>query len=146
MNATLKLNPDDLQRDIENQLGTVTSPAENAMAQRFWQITRSNFGYFGIDRPYTWPPLSARYSRKVGRTVATLIVSGHLRDSVHIEDGNKVVVNSDDCPYALAHAYGSRKTNLPPRMYFPIDAQGQPLPWTAEQLAQAAQAKINSLL
>ena len=145
MNLKLKLNEAQMQREMATNLKNARLLVEAAMARRFLQITLLNLGNAGIDRPRPWKPLSPWYAKKVGRKIATLILTGKLKSAIHIEDGNKVVVKNEDVSYATDHQYGNAKKHLPARPYFPIKSDGTPTPWTADELRIKAQETINSI-
>lgn len=145
MRTTVTMNEVKLVRDIMGDARALRADLEKAMAHRFWEMTLSNFGIAGADRPRYWPPLSPAYAKKVGREVATLYVSGRLKGAVH-QEGNTVSVSNADAPYALAHQFGSRKANLPARPYFPIKPNGDCMDFTYSQVVEAGQQELDKFL
>lgn len=122
---------------------------ELAMAERFKEMVLSNFGIAGADRPADWPPLSWRYALKVHRSIATLEVSGALKGAVkagHDGDAGYCSVSKADCGYALAHQFGYAPRNLPARPYFPVDADGEVMPYTQSQVQEAAEMALSKAL
>lgn len=133
------------QRFILQKFDQARTPVQGAMAEKFFEIVRMNFGDFGFDRPIEWAPLSPDYARRVGREHATLLVSGRLAGAVKLdvtEERGRVSVSDQDVPYALAHQYGSDRRNLPARPYFPIDENGNPMPKTLELVNEAAREAL----
>jgi phage gpG-like protein len=145
----MTLDTSHFEADLLAKLKDAQPTIEEAMAKRFHEITLANFGIMGPDRPTVWPRLSdkdgGRYIRKVGREIATLVVTGRLRGSVH-QEGNEVFAMDAECPYVLAHQYGSAKAHLPPRPFFPIDKRGKCMPWTLGEVTEVAQKEINHLM
>jgi phage gpG-like protein len=130
---------------LKSEIEPARQSAQNAMADIFHQITLSNFGMQGMDRPSEWADLSPAYAKKVHREAATLNVSGALHSAIKVayaEDASTVSVSSDDIPYALAHQFGNPKGNLPARPYFPIDANGQVTQYTREQVLDIAKIQF----
>ena len=116
---------------------------ELAMAERFRKMVLANFGIAGADRPTDWPPLSWSYALKVGRSIATLEVSGALKGAVkagHDGDAGFCSVSNADVPYAMGHQFGSNR--LPARPYFPVDADGEVMPYTQSQVQEAAERAL----
>jgi hypothetical protein len=132
-----------METGIVKTFEKIQQPVEEAMAKKFHQIVLLNLGQIGIDRPFQWDPLSDRseigreYIRKVGRTYATLLETGALQAAIH-QDGNKVSVNDSEVPYAVEVQVGNPAKNLPPRPAFPIDSNGNALPFTQGELIRAA--------
>lgn len=127
---------------VGRQLWQLRSDAQLAMAQAFESIVLGNFGEVGIDRPISWAPLSPAYAKKVGRTFATLEVSGALKAAVTVDNSNldysRVFITKDNVVYALAHQYGNPKGNLPARPYFPIENTGELTPFAKSEVMNAA--------
>jgi phage gpG-like protein len=143
--ASLKSATDGVTRDFEK----LQVPVQNAMAEKFFQIVRLNFGNFGIDRPIEWPPLSPAYAKKVGREHATLFVSGALEAAVKTDsspESSRVYVSDSDVSYATSHQWGVPSRNLPARPFFPVDAQGDVTPFTFQEVQQSAQDEVARLL
>lgn len=106
-----------------------------------------NFGASGVDRPWAWAPLSPAYAKKVGRSYATLVVTGALRNSVKKTEGQDCAVVSmsdSDVPYATRHHRGSG--NLPARRVFPLNEDGSPTAGVQEAVAAAAQKAVLGVL
>ena len=122
-----------------------------AMRDRFYDIVTENFGVAGPDRPWAWHELSPKYAAKVGRTYATLEVTGALRDSLMKggTEGDTTTVSMSDSsvPYATAHHEGAPAGNrghpgLPARRVFPIFETGDVMPWTFNEVLEAARAAL----
>lgn len=139
----ISINENELANKIRRQIFDLVDPVQDAMAQRFLEMTLSNFGIAGADRPIEWAPLSYAYSLKVGRKIATLYVTGALKGAIHQND-NEVEVNDAEVPYATAHQYGNDR--LPARPYFPLRTDGECLPYTFSQVVEAGQNKLDSIL
>lgn len=114
---------------------------QGAMGEILFEIVRENFGETGIDRPSTWPELSSKYAKKVGRDYATLHLKGDLESAVKFDNSNpeyaQVSVSDSDVPYAAAHQWGT--AHLPARPFFPIDEYGQLTEFAAQEVIAAAQ-------
>lgn len=126
-----------------------------AMRDRLYDIIMANFGIAGPERPWAWHPLSDAYARKVGRPYATLHVTGALQDSILKGglQGDSTVVEMSDLavPYATAHHDGSPEGNrghpgLPARRVFPLQDDGEVLPWTRDQITEAAARALQEAL
>lgn len=126
------------------EVQAVRPVVEDSMAKRFHELTLANFGIAGVDRPFHWPRLSSDYAKKVKREMATLHVTGTLKAAVK-QEGNQVSVSDRDVPYATVHQYGGGN-NIPARPYFPIDSDGDCMPYTYGQVVHAAQAKLAEVL
>jgi hypothetical protein len=138
-----------LATQVANRLEDIRPGIEAAMAERFFEIVRSNFGDFGVDRPIEWAPLTSRYAKKVGRDNATLFITGKLESAVHMEtgpDGGRVFISSDEAPSALAHQYGYAPNGIPPRPYFPITESGGITWFTQMQVEEAARVELARLI
>lgn len=144
---------------FENRLATrieeVKQPVQGAMAEKYFEIVRSNFGQFGVDRPIEWAPLSDRsaigreYIKKVGRTYATLFVTGQMESSVGFEaneERGRVFVDNSICDYAVQHQDGDPSRNLPPRPFFPLENDGSTTQFTQEKVTEAAREELNRLI
>lgn len=133
---------------IERDLNLVKSDVQLAMGVAFFDIVKGNFGFLGIDRPDEWAPLSPAYAKKVKRTYATLEVTGKMMNAVKLDnndfDASHVSLSNDDVAYATAHHYGTSK--LPVRRVFPIDSQGEVMPYTAGEVTNAAIAALQIAL
>lgn len=107
--------------------------------------TVANFGLSGTDRPSPWKPLSKRYAKRVGRTAATLEVTGSLMRSLRIgqSDGEAITVYTDD-PKAAYHQFG--EGNNPLRPFFPITPEGQLTPRARNRIETAAQLETQRIL
>ena len=132
------------QADVLAQINFIREPVEIAMAKRFHDMVLANFGIAGVDRPTDWAKLSPAYAQKVKRQIATLQVSGALKSAVH-QDGNEVFVMDSEVPYATVHQFGGGN-NIPARPYFPIDRDGECMPYTYSQICEAAQDETRRLL
>jgi len=138
---------DAMESQIVRRIQEARPDALRAMRDRFYDIVVNNFGIAGAERPWSWHELSPEYAEKVGRTYATLEVTGALKASLMkggVEGESTTVSMSDaDRPYATAHHDGSPKGNrkhpgLPGRRVFPIEEDGSIMPWTQGEVQQAA--------
>ena len=137
-----------LSRDMQDELEFAAMGMQAAMAAAYVDVVASNLGNSGVDRPFAWAPLSPAYAKKVGRSYATLYVSGDLARAVKVDNSlaqhSTVSVSDDDCPYACAHQFGYPPRNLPARPYFPFDpTTGETTPFTMELVQQAAQDALD---
>lgn len=131
MNVTYTIRDTELNAafsEIGERIKQAQPKAELAMAERFQDCVLRNFGATGDFRPWSgWPPLSPRYAKKVGRTYATLEVSGRLKGNVLLELGAnnnfRVTSSNDRVPYATVHQTGGGN-NIPAREYFPLLEDG----------------------
>lgn len=117
-----------LERDLSRKVNLAPLPVNLAMAQAFQSCVKANFGYTGWFRPKPWVKLTKAYARKVGRSVATLFVSGRLMNSVKAgadKQSGAVAVSKTDVIYALAHQFGYERGGQPARPYFPIHDDGE---------------------
>lgn len=107
--------------------------------------TVSNFGITGTDRPSPWKPLSKRYAKRVGRTHATLDLTGALMRSLRVgqPDGDSITVSTDD-PKAAYHQNG--EGNNPLRPFFPLLPSGQLTPRAMRRVETAAQLETQRIL
>src|SRR5574343_1931252 len=98
-----------LSRDMQDELEFAAMGMQAAMAAAYVDVVASNLGESGVDRPFAWAPLSPAYAKKVGRTHATLYVTGELARAVKVDDSlaqhSTVSVSDSDCSYAVAHQY-----------------------------------------
>lgn len=134
---------------LVGRLDAVRPGVQAAMRDRFFEIVMANFGIVGPDRPNAWDALSPLYAQKVGRTYATLHVSGALQGSVmkggageSAGQGATVNMSDSSVPYAMAHHNGVPGRNLPQRRVFPLDDNDQVLPWTESQVVEAAEKAL----
>jgi hypothetical protein len=136
----------ELQRKIE----LVRSDVQLAMAEAFEDTVLNNFGPVGEDRPFDWPPLSPAYAKKVGRTFATLYVTGSMKQAVKIDsqmESADVVLADADCAYATPHhALRVASPGLPTRRVFPIDEANEVTPYTFRKVVDAAADALGRML
>lgn len=96
------------------------------MARKFYEITLSNIGVSGEDRPAAWPPLSKNYIRYLKRKsfgtplIPTELRKGTLRSSITIQTNHNSTTVYSNNPYIAAQQYGDAKRNLPARPFFPV--------------------------
>lgn len=127
-------------------------PVNSAMTAVYYGVVMANFGSTGFDRPWGWKELSPAYAKRVGRTFATLYVTGALQDSVGVdvtETGGVVSMgagNRGDVPYALAHHYGHPQKNLPARRVFPMRKDGSTTEATKALVLEAALRRLKEVL
>lgn len=143
MNVTFHIPVTDLNQfayGLEAAFEEIKPEVHRAMGKRFFDLVQGNFGIAGVDRPMHWAPLSPSYAKKVGREIATLDLTGALRSAILIggAEGESITVSVSDSsvPYATVHQTGSIR--MPKRPYFPIDDQGEVLPYTTSEVVQAA--------
>lgn len=89
-------------------------------------VTVLNIGESEIARPEVWPPLKQRYANKYhgGDTTPTLVLTGALKEGFVVEVNSKTATLTNTVPYATAHQFGVAYKNLPPRPFYPVDANG----------------------
>src|SRR6478609_2754231 len=130
-----------MESSLEAALREARTPINFAMGQKMREMVWGNFGVAGVDRPMAWAPLSPAYAKKVGREYATLKLTGALKDAIAVggAEGESITVSVSDAdvPYSSVHQSGSRR--MPKRPYFPIDDNGNVMPYTASQVTAAAQ-------
>lgn len=136
---------------VAQVLEEVRLKGQLAMADAYYGIVMANFGSAGFDRPWAWPPLSPAYAKRVGRTFATLYVTGALKDTVQKDISNPEVYmvsmgNTATVPYALAHHYGVAENNLPARRVFPMFYDDSMTDKTADLVEKAARAAVREAL
>lgn len=146
---TVTVNPSSLAAlgdRLERLAWAVKSDAQLAMGEAVLDVVHANFGETGFDRPASWAPLSPKYAKKVGRTFATLEVTGEMKSAVKLDNSDpnhsSVSISKDDCPYALAHQFGYEANNLPARPYFPVDSAGNLMPATMSLVKIAAEEAV----
>lgn len=106
---------------LEQELQAAKIAGQSAMAEKFFELTRENFGSEGIDRRVEWPALSPKYAKRVKRDYATLFLSGDLESSLTWEGSNPEYAEVfSDNPYAMAHQFGNPSGNLPSRPFMPL--------------------------
>lgn len=137
---------------VNDRFRAAQPAVQGAMRDRFYEMVMSNFGVAGADRPWHWQPLSPAYAKKVGRDIATLYVSGALKDSVMKGGegsgtaGATVSMSDSSVPYATAHHRGvpenrgSVRRGLPARRVFPLTSANNVMPYTREQVVEAARS------
>jgi len=129
-----------------------------AMANRYRDIVRANFGFSGIDRPTPWRPLSDRYRNYLSRMgkakpsdarrgVATLFRTGRLFASIRASsDSQAGHVISDGVPYNIIQQFGgfirrafdNKPITIPPRPYFPFYRDGRPTAYAQSEMERVA--------
>jgi len=123
---------------ITASIEAVRPKVNEAMGQRFYELVQGNFGIAGVDRPMAWAPLSPAYAKSVGRQIATLDLTGALRSAImvggNMGQGITVSVSNSSVPYATIHQTGGLR--MPARPYFPIDENGEVLPYTVSQIVE----------
>ncbi len=143
-----RLERDDVTPALQNTFGALSGFSHRrvlyAMAATFKRITLENFGDSGVDRPSAWAPLSAKYSKRVGRNHATLDLNGRLFRSIGMTVGQDFAeVFSDGLPYNEVHQFGNSKT--PARPYFPVDSSGNLTAYSEQRMADAANREIQAI-
>ena len=137
-----------MEAEILSKCEEVKQPVQAAMGEMFYNVTRSNIGDFGLDRPTPWPPLSPSYARKVKRSHATLFETGNLENAIVVDttspDFAKVSTNDDSVSYALVHQFGGGN-NIPARPYFPVK-DGEVTPFTKALILEAAETELKGAL
>jgi phage gpG-like protein len=140
-------------------LQATTAQVEKALGEGMWKlrsnvhldlgyalldVVYSNFGATGMARPIPWPMLSPAYAKKVGRTYATLEVTGALKGSLGVDNSNFDFVRvfaTDATPYSTVHQYGGGN-NIPARPYFPMDSDNELTPQAMDILRDAAERSV----
>lgn len=137
-------------REVERQLWMVRSEVQLAMAVALESVVLDNFGSVGIDRPWPWAPLSPAYAKKVGRSYATLEVTGAMKQAVTVGNDDPemstVSLSDSDVPYSTSHHFGAAKSNLPARRVFPVDEAGECTPFAERVVFDAAVAQLERSL
>jgi len=153
MNLTMTLDERELNQIIAQKVESAQPHIQQAMAEQFRDIVMSNFGPTGIDRPAPWPPLSDRsevgraYIRKVGRTYATLYLTGAMASAVRQIDGkdvSSVSLSDSDVPYSTMHHDGSER--VPRRRVFPILDDGNITEKSKQMVIDAAAQTLNNVM
>ncbi|NBW11983.1 MAG: hypothetical protein EBR82_28525 [Caulobacteraceae bacterium] len=127
--ALARLAGADLQRRAIYAAGTVVM----SLAQR------------AFDEPGLRP---ARWSRrKSGGSHPLLVKSGTLRQSIHVQVSGDTARVGNPVIYAAHQQFGSAKTSgrgsgIPPRPYFPVDAQGGLTRLAQERIGKAIERLI----
>ena len=116
-------------KEIRQKVEDARPKVQADMALKFQECVLDNFGESGPFRTIPWVKLSPAYAKKVGRTYATLEVSGALKSNVLLSaDGSPdhMAVEADNAmiPYSTVHQYGGGN-NIPARPYFPITEDGE---------------------
>lgn len=142
MNIRYSLDEKKFANDLSEIFEEVKTPVEKAMAVRFEDAVRANFGFIGFERPNEWADLSPEYARRVGRTVATLEVTGAMKAQLRSEE-NVVKITNDVVTYATFHESGTSK--MPKRALFPME-DGECMPKTLELVMNAAQNELRRIL
>lgn len=141
--------------ETSRELWAIQSDVNLAMADAYAKLVDSNFGAVGVARSETWPPLSPKYADKVGRSYATLEVSGLLRSVVRVDNSDleqsTVSVSKDECVYALIHQVGGwtgrgLRSYIPARPYFPMYENGMPTDIAEREVIQAARTALAEAL
>lgn len=149
MNINLDITNSELNAmaaDVKRRVEEVRPGVQAKMAVAFQEMVFANFGPTGSYRPNEWPPLSPAYAKKVGRTYATLYVSGRLMNGVLLDASNspdsmRVVAEDSNVPYATVHQYGGGN-NIPRRGYFPMTADDEPTVEAQAVVLEAARAAL----
>lgn len=154
VNVNINLEP------VARALEGLRQPVQEAMADGMFGIVEANFGSTGLMRPWDWQPLSQAYAKKVGRSFATLHVTGALKstlqkdasdpDSAKVSMGNNGLVR-----YALAHHHGNPGNfgwtqpgsgELPARRVFPIDEADNVTPEAVRIVVRKAKDAVKEAL
>lgn len=158
VNVTVNVN---IEQVVVDRLEGVRLRGQSAMADAFYNVVMANFGSVGFDRPHDWQSLSERYARTVGRSFATLLVTGALKGTVAKDATDPAAArvtmsNTPSVPYAVAHHQGNPPNfgwtargsgALPARRVFPLDpATDEVTETTARIVEQAAAAAVKEAL
>jgi phage gpG-like protein len=141
-----------LDEYLAAEIAEIKQVAQSAMAERFFELTRENFGESGVDRPNEWPPLSEKYAKRVKRDYATMFLSGELELSFQWDGSNLQYAEVwSDSPYAVVHNDGDSSRNIPARPVFPIigksdDPQARLTDFAEQQILEAANQAIQNLI
>lgn len=125
MNLTLEIGSlEGFSQSLLQWAESLRQPVQSAMAARLQDITQSNFGAGdGEDRPAPWQPLSQGYAKAAhaGDTTPTEILSGDMRDSIHVDDDSAEFARVfTDLEYAPEQQWGGGEWNTPARPFFPL--------------------------
>lgn len=144
MRVTFQLDPSQLSRGIVATLGgSHRRQILGAMAAKFKWLTLQNFGDAGTSRPRQWPPLSPAYSKRVGRSHATLFLTSALFRSIQLrvtDDFAQVFTVSD---YGEAHQWGNGR--LPARPFMPM-TQTNFTPYAEAECVKAGQQAYDAII
>lgn len=123
MELDFKINLSDVMPQVEaafrSHLDAQMHRLHAEIGQEVLTITKENFNST-VGRPIEWAPLSPKYAKRVGRSHATLYVSGRLFAGFQMTAGHDSAVISNDVIHAAAHQYGVSARNLPARPFVPI--------------------------
>lgn len=126
MNLSIVQSYNSVSKDIEGIIRALGFSGRRKLlmtvASEFVKQTKSNMGGAGDKyKEKRWPSLSPKYAKRVGRSEATLKVSGNLQGSIQMgaPRSNWIEVFTKN-PYAAAHTFGSKKTRLPARNFWPV--------------------------
>lgn len=163
MNFTLNISDSDLtqfESAMTAKLESLRQPVQSAMADALHGIVSANFGSHGFMRPWDWQELSPAYAKKVGRTFATLSVSGALKSTLRTDNSNPEsssvsMSKTGLVPYTFAHHYGNPENagstksgsgEMPARRVFPLNANGQVMEEAVKTVTQAAADAVKGAL
>lgn len=153
MTYTLTIPDGELNRvaqELQRKVELVRSDVQLAMAVAFEDTVLNNFGPVGEDRPFDWLPLSPAYAKKVGRTYATLHVTGAMKAAVKIDsqmESADVILSDADVAYATPHhRLSAAPPGLPTRRVFPIDEANEVTPMTLAKVINAADEALRRML
>ena len=157
MTTTLTITQADLGNftaGIERTIAKHQNKIVGAMQDKLFECIMGNFGPTGFDRPWPWYPLSAKYAKRVGRSYATMFVSGALAGAVNksgVENGTASVSLDLGLEYAGAHHYGRPDGNrkhpgTPARRVMPVDSNDEVTPATFLAVQEAARDALREAL
>lgn len=147
MTVTVEIDESQVAESLNAKFAEVKIAAQDAMADRMYEIVDGNLGDSGNFRPKEWSQLiNKRYAKKVGREHATLRETGRMGATVDMVRGNSEfasVFTNDEV--AAAHQYGLGKLKDVPRPFFPI-RDGNVTPEATAECVEACKAAINEIL
>lgn len=130
MQIKIKKVSDSVTQSIDSIIRAIDKNGRKKILQYgadiFIKMTKANFGSSGRYRDEKWPPLSKAYAKKVGRSYATLKVSGNLYNSIKVgrRSSNFIEILTEN-PYAAAHTFGSK--TMKKRNFWPVEfSKGNP--------------------
>ena len=149
MKIECSIDEQELMDVIGQKLDAVRVPCQEAMADAMYDMVMENMGQEDGAYRVVWKKdLNPKYVKWLqkkgkGRSFATLVLDGTLRDSVEKRSFTDYAEVFSDCDYAAAHQWGEGK--MPQRTFFPMTNDGVSLK-AQEVCKKACQNKLNELL
>jgi phage gpG-like protein len=141
---------DTIKPDLARKLRAAQNPQKvlRAMGTVFSSLATRAFNEAGL-RPTPWAPLkpeTLRAKAAKGHSEGVLKATGTLMRSPRVTSvTNKTVKVGSDRKYAAYHQLGT-KNGLPPRPFFPVDANGKLTPRATTLVNAAAKRALDAEL